>query len=108
MKVNVRYFMKLRDITGRNEETFEVSRGMSVRAILEALSNRYGPPFEGEVFSGEVLSDRYSVLIDGVEVDVLNGLETPVVDECIIAIIPPVAGGTGRRMKRRSVERRLA
>jgi len=95
MKVKVRYFAGVREMVGRSEETFEVPEGATVRDLLGILSEKYGAPIRDYVFakSKEEISPNLNFLVDGKNIVMINGTETPLYDGCAFAIIPPVGGG---------------
>ena len=94
MRVSVRFFTSLREITGRKEEVvvFQGRRKVSVRDVLDRLCRRFGRDFVDYVFnadSGEVRG-FLQFLVNGVSV---SGLDVVLGDGDVLAIVPPVGGG---------------
>ena len=94
MKVKVRFFTKLREITKRKEEEFEVEDSLTVRHFLKILTERYGCEFE------EYVWDRFGrphghlqFLVNGKNIRSMCGLETKLKDGDTLVILPPVGGG---------------
>jgi len=96
LRVSVRFFTSLREITGRKEETLEFSGGekVTVDAVLKRLAKRYGKGFVEYVYdrSGGV-KGFLQFLVNGRSVSTINGLNTRLADGDVLAIIPPVGGG---------------
>jgi molybdopterin synthase sulfur carrier subunit len=97
LKVSVRFFTTLREITGKREETLEFPDGenVTVEKVLGKLAERYGKGFVEYVYdskTGEV-KGFLQFLINGRSASTLKGLETELADGDVLAIIPPVGGG---------------
>ena len=97
MRVSVRFFTSLREITGKREQTLEFSGGepVTVDVVLKRLAERYGKSFSEYVFdskTGEV-KGFLQFLVNGRSMSTLDGLDTELVDGDVLAIIPPVGGG---------------
>lgn len=97
MRVSVRFFTSLRELTGKREETLEFSGNekITIGLVLERLSKRYGREFVDYVFdrkTGEV-KGFLQFLVNGRSASTLSGLDTPLRDGDVLAIVPPVGGG---------------
>ncbi|MGB9740593.1 MAG: ubiquitin-like small modifier protein 1 [Candidatus Bathyarchaeia archaeon] len=96
MRVSVRFFTSLREMTGKREETLEFSDDemVTVDAVLRRLAELYGKGFIEYVYdeNGNV-KGFLQFLINGRSASTLNGLETELSDGDVLAIIPPVGGG---------------
>lgn len=96
MKVSVRFFTVLREITGKREENlqFAAEEKVTVSLVLRKLAQMYGKDFADYVFatSGEVRG-FLQFLVNGKSVAALEGLETRLADGDVLAIVPPVGGG---------------
>lgn len=66
-----------------------------MRALGEALCERFGPKFRAEFFSptGAELGEKIIVMVNGRRVEFLSGLDTPLKDSDTVQIFPVVAGG---------------
>jgi MoaD family protein len=97
MRVSVRFFTSLREITGKREETLEFpdSKNVTVNTVLHRLTEEYGRSFREYVY------DRRSSKVKGFLQFLINGrspspeheLDAELVDGDVLAIIPPVGGG---------------
>jgi molybdopterin converting factor subunit 1 len=81
MKIEVRYFASLVELTGRASETLDVDEGADVRAVWAVLVARH-PSLSG-------LSYRPLVACDMDYAD----WDTPVGGVREVAFLPPVSGG---------------
>jgi len=94
MKVQVKFFTTLREITGKKEEEVESSSTITVKELLTQLSKKYGREFTNYVYDekGDVRT-HIQILINGRGIDVFQGLETKLREGDTVAIFPPVGGG---------------
>ena len=63
-----------------------------MREVLESLVEIY-PALRGRIFEGDELPQFLNVFIDGTDVRLNEGLETPVDASAIVVLLPAVAGG---------------
>jgi molybdopterin synthase sulfur carrier subunit len=62
--------------------------------LLKTLAKKFGNAFQKQVLVNEdALSPYVKVLVNGMDIESLNGMETKLKDGDEVAIIPPVAGG---------------
>jgi molybdopterin synthase sulfur carrier subunit len=80
----------LRPEAGGNRQ-LEVDGG-TVREVLEGLVTSY-PTLRERIFEGGELPQFLNVFIDGSDVRLFDGLETPVPDGATVILLPAVAGG---------------
>jgi len=97
VEVTVRFFTSLREIVGKREETLSFSEGENVTAdlVLKTLSKKYGTPFTKYVYDEKTGKPKnfLQFLVNGTSTSTLNGLETELKDDDVLAILPPVGGG---------------
>ncbi len=95
MKVKVKFFAALREITGSKEEEIEIDRGASVEILLTKLAEKYGERFRKYVYDekARVFKSYLQFLVDGKSIHTLKGFETKLDEGSSFAIIPPVGGG---------------
>jgi len=94
MKVTVKFFTTLREITGKREEELKSSGNLTVDKLLEELSKEYGRRFTNYVYDeiGNVRS-YLQFLVNGRSITTMQGFETQLKEGDKVAIIPPVGGG---------------
>jgi MoaD family protein len=81
----------LRAFTGRNAEV-EV-KGATAGDAINALASAY-PALEAHLFTEDrQLRDFINLFVGGVNINSLQGLNTPVTDNGEVMIVPAIAGG---------------
>ena len=97
LRISVRFFTSLREITGKREEILVLSNNVEVTVdrVLEILSGRYGKEFVEYVYDTETNEVKrfLQFLINGKSASTNNGLKTALRDVDVLAILPPVGGG---------------
>ena len=97
LKVSVRFFTSLREITGKKEKPLEFSddEKVTVDKILTTLSSQYGKGFVDYVYDAESheVKGFLQFLINGQSASTMKGLQTELKDDDVLAILPPVGGG---------------
>ena len=97
MKVSIRFFTSLRELTGKKEEALEFSddEKVTVDKILRTLSSQYGEGFVDYVYDAKTHEFKgfLQFLINGQSASTMKGLQTELKDGDVLAILPPVGGG---------------
>jgi len=94
MKVTVKFFTTLREITGKREEEIKSLGDLTVDELLEELSKKHGLRFTDYVYdeAGNVRS-YLQFLVNGRSITTMQGFKTRLREGDSVAIIPPVGGG---------------
>ena len=94
MKVEVKFFTSLREITGKKTEEIMLTDITTVEELLTKLSEKYGKNFRAYLYSknGKV-QGFLSVLVNGKNINALEGFDTKLKQGDTVAILPPVGGG---------------
>lgn len=91
MKVKV--FANLREIVKvKSHEIGVEMKWGKVRNVLEILLQRYGNALRDAIFNPDG-GLRIKILLNGRDIDYINGLESEITEEDILYLFPPVAGG---------------
>lgn len=95
MKVKVKFFALVRELTGKREEVVDLTDTATVRTLLDKLVDEYGAKFHDYLFDPESKEPRghLQFLIDGRNIALMQGLDTTLRDGSSFAILPPVGGG---------------
>lgn len=95
MRITVQFLGNIREITGTREQTFDIAEP-TVQALVERMTGEYGDDFKRTLIhtsTGKV-SSSVVIALNGVDVEALKGVKTNLKEGDIIAIFPPVAGGS--------------
>lgn len=91
--MRVRAYATLRDLLGKREIDLPLSEPTDVGHVLRTLVADC-PPFGKKLWDGKGRPTGYvKVLLNGRSIEYLSGMETPVADDDVIALFPPVGGG---------------
>ena len=96
MKVYIKYFSALREITHVKEEAVDVQEETcTVLDLLRSISNKYGESVTKYLFDSRTNEPRsyLQFFIEDTPISELNGFATNVTSGCTFAIIPPIGGG---------------
>jgi MoaD family protein len=94
LKVQVKAFAGIKDVLG-SEVELEIHEDMTVGDLLDELIKKYGDTFKRQIFNPETgkLQSYVRILLNGRDIDFLNGLETKLSNGDVLALFPPIAGG---------------
>ena len=94
MRVEVKYYAMIREATGRRVEDVEVPEGASVDDLLTLLVGRYKEGLSDFIYDDEGrVRDYLSFMLNGLNIYSLAGMDTPLRDGDVFALLPPVGGG---------------
>jgi len=93
MRIQVKTFATLREITGGIIHYIEAREGSTLRDVLEELFKRF-PSLRNEILdeNGD-LKTGYRLLVNGREAMHIGGFDIEMKDGDTIALFPPIAGG---------------
>jgi MoaD family protein len=94
MNVEVKFFTSLREITGKKVDHIHLQDTITVMELIKLLSEKYGKKFKEYIYdkNGET-QEFLSFLLNGKNINKIQGFDTKLKDQDIIAILPPVGGG---------------
>lgn len=94
MEVYVKFYAMLREATGKKREVIEVPVKSSVRDLMNLLVERYGHELGRHIYNeGKLVRDYLSFLLNGTNINSLEGFNTTLRDGDVLSILPPVGGG---------------
>jgi len=82
--VKVKLFATLAQIARKRMVEVEAT---SASELLEKLAEIYGEDFKRELLGGMIF------LVNGINIEHLKGLDTPLKDGDVVSIFPPIGGG---------------
>jgi MoaD family protein len=94
MNIKVRFFTSLREITGKKVDEIQPQNTVTVKEMLAILSEKYGNNFREYVYTKNgTVQDFLSFLVNGKNINILQGFDTELKHGDTVAILPPVGGG---------------
>jgi len=90
--LHVKFTSVLAQLTGERKVRLDTG-GITLRELIDHLSERYGAPFAQGVIGNEGLNEFVNVLVNGESVRHLAGLNTKLEDGDEITFLPTVSGG---------------
>jgi len=94
MNVEVKFFTSLREITGKKVDEIQLQNVITVEEMLTLLSEKYGEKFRAYVYDKKGKVHGFlSFLVNGRNINVLQGFDTELKQGDVIAVVPPVGGG---------------
>jgi molybdopterin synthase sulfur carrier subunit len=91
MRIKAKFFAYFRDLFGGRERAVDIGAGRTVRAALDILCDSEAR--RGEIFSGTDLKPHLVVMVNGIHIQSLRGLDTELSDGDMVAIFPFLGGG---------------
>ena len=95
MKVTVHYLGLVKTYTNKGQDEILLSKDAALSDLLEKLANSFGKPFNLEVYepTKKEVKAMFTVMVNGVIMGQLNGVETKLKDGDNIIIMPLMTGG---------------
>jgi len=95
MKIKVKFFALVRELTGTKEEVVDLDDQATVRTLLDKLVAEHGIKFRDYIFDPVSNEPKGHVqfLMDGRNITLMQGLDTILKEGTSLAILPPVGGG---------------
>jgi molybdopterin synthase catalytic subunit len=94
LKVRVRFFTSLREISGKIEEEFELEDHAVLASLINKIVLLYGQEARKYLyFKKEIIDPSIYFLVNGVNSKLLGGENTMLNEGDIVAVIPPIGGG---------------
>lgn len=90
----IKYFAYYRNFAGRKEETILLGP-LSALELLINLSELHGNTLRKELLTenGEEIHPNVIFLIDGRNIDFLNGKDSIIKEDTVVSLFPRIAGG---------------
>ena len=96
MKVTIEYLGYIKQSLGLTQaENLEIKTNASVRDLLVQLAEKHGEPFKKSVYLPEDkdLQPHHILALNGLMVNLINGLDTKLKEGDRVTIMPVVTGG---------------
>jgi molybdopterin synthase sulfur carrier subunit len=92
MKINVRVFGELSETTGK-KHTIELQEGANVKKLTNKIGEKIGQQRQGYLGNYKVGGKELAILINGKNVELIEGLQTPLVDGDEVVLLIYTMGG---------------
>ena len=95
MKIKVHYLGLVKTYTNKVQEEIELSNAPMLSELLDKLAQNFGKPFNSEVYdpTKREVKAMFTVMINGVIIGQLSGVETKLKEGDSIIIMPLMTGG---------------
>ena len=96
LKAKIAYLGYIRHIVGKKEEEINLEEGLTVQDLLVLLGRKYGGRFRNSIqISDDKLRSSVIVLINGRNINQIDGLNTKLIGEVEVQIVvmSPLGGG---------------
>ena len=94
--MQVRLYATLRQIVGMKIVEVSVQTEKTVGDLLRSLVQRYPKLGESIWYSNGSLAGHVAVILNGRDIRHLKGVDTPITDDDILDVFPPVGGGSDK------------
>ena len=91
MTIKAKFFAYFKDLFGGREVGLDLREGATVREALNALSD--SPERRAEIFAGADLKPHLVVMVNGIHIYSLRGLDTVLAADDTLAVFPFLGGG---------------
>ncbi len=88
--MTVSFLGAISKITKTSEKTMAAS---TVKELLMSLLQKYGMGWKEQVFDGKTLTDGVVIMLNGINIQQIHGLSTPLSTDDRIDIFPMFDGG---------------
>jgi len=93
MKVEVKFFTSLREITGKKVDEIQLQNPITVNELITLLSEKYGKNFREYIYNKGDVQVFLSFLVNGKNINIMQRFDTKLQEGDVVAILPPVGGG---------------
>jgi molybdopterin converting factor small subunit len=95
MQVKVHYIGLIKSFTNTSQDEFTLSNSTLLSELLDKIAQDYGKPFVHEVYDPikKEIKTSFVVMVNGVLMDQLKGLNTPLKEGDTVILMSLVTGG---------------
>ena len=95
MQVKVHYIGLIKSYTNTSQDEFTLSNGTLLSELLDKIAEDYGKQFKKEVYDpiNKEMKTSFVVMVNGVLMDQLKGINTPLKEGDTIILMSLMTGG---------------
>jgi MoaD family protein len=95
MKIKVHYISLVKSFTNTSQDEFDLKEGTLLVDLLDKIAVKYGKPLTQEVYdpAKKEMKSTFVVMVNGVLMDQLKGVNTPLKDGDNIILMSLMTGG---------------
>ncbi len=95
MQVKVHYIGLIKAYTNTSQDEFSLSKSTLLSELLDKIAQDYGKQFVNEVYDPfkKEMKTSFVVMVNGVLMDQLNGINTPLKEGDTVILMSLVTGG---------------
>jgi MoaD family protein len=95
MQVKVHYISLVKSYTNKSQEEFTLNTNTKLSQLLDQIANAYGKQFSQEVYdpTKKEVKPTFVAMVNGVHMDQLKGVNTPLKDGDNIILMTLMTGG---------------
>jgi molybdopterin converting factor small subunit len=95
MQVKVHYISLVKSYTNKTIEEFTFPNNIVLSELLGKIAEVYGKPFTAEVYDPlkKEMKPTFVAMVNGVHMDQLNGVNTPLKDDDSVILMSLMTGG---------------
>lgn len=95
MKIKVHYISLVKSFTKTSQDEFDLKEDTLLSDLLGKIATKYGKPFTLEVYDAtkKEMKPTFVAMVNGVLIDQLKGINTPLKDGDSIILMSLMTGG---------------
>jgi MoaD family protein len=95
MKIKVHYISLVKSFTKTSQDELDLKEDTVLSDLLDKIANKYGKQFSTEVYnpSKKEMKPTFVAMINGIHMDQLKGINTPLKDGDNIILMSLMTGG---------------
>jgi len=95
MRIKIQYLGLVKTYTNRMQDETVLEEGAQLSALLDKLAATFGKPFNPEVYdpAKKEVKPTFMILLNGIVIGQLDGVNTRLKDGDAVALMPLVTGG---------------
>lgn len=93
--VRVRSMFDIKEVIGARDVSLVLDEGTTVRDLLYRLFERYGVKLREKIMDSKTgnIHSHFTILVDGRNINYLNGMKTKLLNGSVISLLPSAGGG---------------